>query len=99
MSAFVENLPMDKIGGICKKYHVNELSVFGSVLREDFREDSDVDMLVEFKKDAKIGLIKYIKLKNELTDLIGVEVDLVQKGGLRDSLRDTIINSSRLIYA
>jgi uncharacterized protein len=78
---------------------VRELALFGSVLRDDFREDSDIDILVEFEPGAPIGLIEYIRLQNELSDLIGRPVDLVEKTGLKLFLRDSVVNSAQIIYA
>ena len=92
-------IPMEQLAELCQRYHVRELALFGSVLRDDFRVDSDIDVLVEFESDAPIGLLEYIGLQNELTDLLGRDVDLVEKTGLKRLIRDSVINSARLLYA
>lgn len=93
------DLPLAQIGDLCRRYHVQELSLFGSILRSDFRPDSDVDFLVEFEPDAPIGLLDYCALQNRLAELIQRRVDLVSKDGLKMPIRDTVIASARMIYA
>lgn len=92
-------LPLDQIAELCRNYQVHELAVFGSVLREDFRPDSDVDFLVEFEPDAPIGLLEYCELQNRLADLIHRRVDLVSKRGLKRMIRDSVLASAKVIYA
>jgi uncharacterized protein len=84
---------------ICRRYQVKQLSVFGSVARGDERPDSDVDLLVEFLPDARIGMVQYGGLMLALSELIGRKVDLVTKRALRPVLRDSILEESRLLYA
>lgn len=73
--------PREAIGAICRKHPVRELSVFGSVPRDDFGPDSDVDFLVVFKPGARVSPIELIGMQHELQDLLGRRVDLVSKGG------------------
>jgi len=76
------------------------MSVFGSSIRDDFKEDSDVDFLVSFRKRAKISLFDIIDLKDELLELLDREVDVVEKEGLRYPVRRRNILSTReIIYA
>ncbi|MHB0876447.1 MAG: nucleotidyltransferase family protein [Anaerolineae bacterium] len=84
---------------ICRRYEVSELSVFGSVLRDDFRETSDIDVLVEFEPDASIGLIEYVRLQRELSELFGRKVDLVSKQGLKPLIREHVLAQARMVYA
>lgn len=93
------NIPENELADLCRRYHVRELALFGSVLRDDFRDDSDIDILVEFEPGAPIGLIEYIRLQNELTELLRRPVDLVEKPGLKRFLRDSVIESAHTIYA
>lgn len=93
------NIPMDELDALCRRYHVRELALFGSVLRDDFREDSDIDVLVEFEEGAPIGLLDYVGLQDDLTELFGRKVDLVSKRGLKRLIRDHVIDSSRILYA
>jgi uncharacterized protein len=99
METIVINLPAESIADLCRRYGVRELSLFGSVLRDDFRPDSDVDFLVRFEPDAKIGLIKYHELQEELALIVGRKVDLVSKDWLNPVIRDEVIRSSRVVYA
>ena len=94
----VPDLPKDAIAAICAKYHVKELALFGSVLRSDFREDSDIDVLVEFEPETAIGLLGFIGMGHELSEVLGREVDLVPKDGLKRRIRRPILESARVIY-
>jgi uncharacterized protein len=64
-----------------------------------FRDDSDIDFLVEFRPEVRMGLFKFIKLRDELADLLGREVDLVPKDGLKPLLRDEVFGFAELVYA
>ncbi len=99
MSAPAVELPMDEIAELCKRYHVTELSLFGSVLRDDFRPDSDVDILVTFEENAPIGLFEFVDLQDALAKSLGRRVDLVSKRGLKSIIRDDVLTSARVIYA
>jgi hypothetical protein len=78
------NIQEDKLSEICRRYMIRELALFGSALREDFNEESDVDLLVEFKPDSGISLFDIVDLKDELEKLLDREVDIVSKNMLRD---------------
>jgi len=93
------HLPMEKIREICRRYHVRELSVFGSAVRGDFRPDSDVDVLVDFDPNGHVSLLDMIRMERELGELIGRETDLVSKAGLNPLIRDEVISSSEVLYA
>ncbi len=92
-------LPTARIAQICRRYHVKELSVFGSHARGDARPDSDIDFLVEFQPGAPVGLIEYAALMRELSTLLGCKVDLVSKKALKPLLRDAVLREVRLAYA
>lgn len=93
------DLPVDEIIAVARRYHVCELSLFGSVLRPDFGADSDIDMLVEFEPNAPIGLFEFVRLQDELSELVGREVDLVSKAGSRRFVRDEVLRTRRVVYA
>jgi uncharacterized protein len=93
------HIPVEEIREICRRHHVRELSIFGSALRDDFRADSDVDLLVEFEPDAHIGLMEYGRMKQEFEALFGREIDLVLKEGLRRFLRDEVLATAQRLYA
>jgi uncharacterized protein len=92
-------LPTDKITEFCRKNRVKSLAVFGSVLRADFRSDSDVDVLVEFERDAKVGFLAMSRMQRELTTIFQRQVDLVPKDGLKPVIREAILTSAEVLYA
>lgn len=92
------NIPDKALAELCRRYYVRELGLFGSVLCDDFRDDSDIDVLVEFEPGARIGLLEFIGLKQDLAELIGRDVDLVEKAGLKQFLRDRVLSSAQVIY-
>jgi uncharacterized protein len=93
------DIPLEALAELCRRYHVRELALFGSVLRDDFREDSDIDILVEYEPDARVTLFDHFDLQRALADLVGRSVDLVPKNGLRHLLRDSVLATSSVIYA
>ena len=69
-----------QIEAFCRRHHIRKLALFGSVLRDDFRPDSDVDVLVEFKPGARVTLFDMVDLEAELTEIVGRKVDLRTPG-------------------
>ncbi len=92
-------LPTDKITEFCRKNRVKSLAVFGSVLRADFRSDSDIDVLVEFERDAKVGFLAMGRMQRELTAIFQRQVDLVPRDGLKPVIREAILTSAEVLYA
>ena len=85
---------------LCKKYHIIELSIFGSSLRDDFHKDSDIDFLVSFNKNAKISLFDIVDLKEDLKQLVSREVDIVEKEAMKNPFRKKeILLTREVIYA
>lgn len=82
-------IPIDhnKVAAFCRQWKIREFSLFGSVLRDDFRSDSDVDVLVSFEPDAEWSLLEFAQIREELTALIGRDVDLVEKEAMRNPFR------------
>ena len=74
-----------------EKYGVREIGIFGSYVREEHKEKSDLDILVEFEEDTEIGLLKFVNMENYLTELIGVKVDLVEKSTLKPRIGKYIL--------
>lgn len=91
-------IPQNALIGFCRRHHICRLSLFGSVLREDFGPDSDIDVLVEFEPGARVGLIKFAGIQDELADILGREVDLVTPNALKPLIRDDILNTAEVIY-
>ena len=79
---------------LLKEFSVKSLSIFGSVARGDFRPDSDVDILVEFDPDARIGFFAFARLQRRLSDLIGRPVDLVTPDALHQAMKNRILEES-----
>lgn len=92
-------IPEKQVADLCQRYHVRSLALFGSVLREDFRPDSDVDVLVDFDPAAQIGFLALARMQRELADLLGRPVDLVPRQGLKPVIRDHVLASVEEIYA
>lgn len=90
-------IDMDALAEICRRYHIRDLSLFGSVLRDDFRGDSDIDVLVEFSPEAEVSLFDMSDLKFTLEDLFQRKVDLGTKAGLKPLVRDHILATSRVL--
>lgn len=94
------DVPMDKIKDFCRKWKITEFSLFGSVLRDDFRSDSDVDVMVSFGGNAGWDLFDWVDMIEELKGIFGREVDLVSKDGLRNPFRrQRILTSREVLYA
>ena len=80
-------LPESEIAAICRRYHVRELALFGSAARAEMRSDSDVDLLVDFLPDARIGLLELSALTRELSQMVGRAVDLALEPALKPLVR------------
>ncbi|MBU1627219.1 nucleotidyltransferase domain-containing protein [bacterium] len=87
-----------KIESFCKKHYIRKLSLFGSLLHENFGPDSDIDFLVEFDKEHKPGLIKLSGMEIELSEIIGHKVDLRTQGDLSRYFREEVIDEAELQY-
>ena len=88
-----------KLAEICRRYGVQELSVFGSAARGETRPESDIDLLVEFLPQAEPGLPDHAGLMLDLSEVLGRNVDLVSKNGLKPLIRDSVIQDARRVYA
>lgn len=89
-----------RIAELCRRYGVAELALFGSVLRDDFGTDSDVDVLVSFAPEVHPSLLELAELREDLTDIFGREVDVVERAGLRNPFRRrAILSTAETVYA
>ena len=94
------DIPTDRIEAFCRKWRVKEFSLFGSALREDFRPDSDVDVLVELLPGHGLTLYDWVDMIDELREIFGRNVDLVAKGGLKNPIRrKEILRTAEVICA
>ena len=98
----VKNLHVaqEKIEAFCRKWRIREMSLFGSVLRDDFRPDSDIDVLIVFADDANWDLWKLIEAETELGQIVGRKVDLVEKKNVVNPFRrHHILTNRQVVYA
>ena len=100
MSARID-IPKEEIAAFCQRNHIRRMALFGSVLRDDFTPESDVDVLVEFELDRTPGL-EFITIQDELSEILGRQVDLYTFKGVENSrnwlLREEILNSAEVQY-
>jgi uncharacterized protein len=89
----------DLLRQFCKKYGIRKLSLFGSILRGDFKPTSDIDVLVEFEQGQRVGLLRIARIENELSDILGRKVDLRTPQELSRYFRQEVIDSSEVQYA
>lgn len=92
------NLPKDRIAEFCKRHQILKLSIFGSALREDFGSNSDVDILVVFEPNTRVGLITLAGMELELSKIIGRKVDLNTSGFLSKYYRDRVLKEAVVQY-
>ncbi|MCY7286081.1 MAG: nucleotidyltransferase family protein [Cyanobacteria bacterium CAN_BIN43] len=93
---------MEQIKEFCDRWQVIEFALFGSILRDDFRPDSDIDVLITFSPTAKRGLTETLQMRNELQAIFDREVDLIVKAAIERSenwlRRKNILESAEIIY-
>ena len=97
MSTRIE-LPEDEVAAFCRRNRIRRLSVFGSVLRDDFSEDSDVDVLVEFEAEARVGLIALAGMEIELSRLLGRKAEIHTVKGLNPRFRNEVLGAAEVQY-
>lgn len=91
-------IPQERLAAFCRKHHIRKLSRFGSVLRDDFTDESDVDVLVEFEEGYSVGLIRFSGMELELSALVGRKVDLNTVGFLSPHYRDEVLAEADTHY-
>lgn len=93
-------IPHDRIRDFCRRWRIKEFAIFGSTLRDDFRPESDVDVLVTFQGGAPWGLFEIVEMIEELQNIFGRKVDLVEKEALRNPFRrHEILSQCQVVYA
>jgi uncharacterized protein len=93
-------IPEKKIRLFCHRWKVTEFALFGSILREDFHPESDVDVLVSFTAEARWNLWDLAEMQQELVGIFGRSVDLIENGTLRNPFRrQAILSTKQVVYA
>jgi uncharacterized protein len=96
----ISALPMEQIKDFCRKYAVKEFSLFGSVLREDFRSDSDIDVMLAFQPGHGFTFENTPDIQDDLERIFGRKVDVIEKGRIRNHIRRRqIMQNHRVVYA
>ncbi len=93
------SIDRERISAFCAKYHIRKLALFGSVLRNDFRPDSDVDILVWFEPDETPGMFQLVAMEMELSEIVGRTVDLRTPAELSHLFREKVIADAEVQYA
>ena len=95
--------PRDRIAAFCRRWRITELALFGSVLRDDFGPDSDVDVLVSFEPRVPHTLLDIVRMQDELSEMFGRDVDLIERTAVEQNRnyirRKAILQSAETIYA
>lgn len=95
--------PRDRIAAFCRRWRITELALFGSVLRDDFGPESDVDVLVSFEPRVPHTLLDIVRMQDELSEVFCRRVDLIERSALEQSRnyirRNAILQSAETIYA
>ena len=91
-------IPPAAVRTFCERHDIRKLALFGSVLGESFRPESDVDVLVEFRQGAVVGLLGLARIERELSDLVGRKVDLRTAADLSRYFRDDVVRSAEVLY-
>ena len=92
-------LPGAELPAYCRRNGIRRLELFGSATRADFGPQSDVDLLVEFRPDTKIGFLALSRMQRELSELFGRRVDLVPRAGLKPMVATSVLKAARPLYA
>jgi predicted nucleotidyltransferase len=92
------DIPHDRIAEFCRQNGIRRLALFGSILRDDLRPDSDVDMLVEFRPSVRVGYLAIARMARELSDIVGRKVDLRTAAELHQSFRNQVLSEARTEY-
>ena len=97
------NISQQQINDYCQRWEIDEMAFFGSVLRDDFGPDSDIDILVHFSPEAQHTLFDMVRMRNELQSILGRNIDLVSRDGIETSRnalrRRAILQSAEVVYA
>jgi predicted nucleotidyltransferase len=102
MTSSALSIPQQTLADFCRRWKIRELALFGSALREDFRPDSDIDLLVTFSGDADWGLLAHIQMQQELESILERPVDFISRRALEESpnwlRRHAILDTAQILY-
>jgi predicted nucleotidyltransferase len=100
---FIETIPLKEIARFRRRWQISEFALFGSATRDDFRPESDIDILITFNPTAEWGLFEHAQMQNELNALLGRKIDLVTRRALEQTqnqiLRDRILKTAQVIFS
>lgn len=91
-------IPRAEVAAFCQRNRIRKLSLFGSVIRDDFGPESDIDVLVEFEPGTRVGYIALMRMQRELGAILGRRTEIVRPAGLREWLRKEVLGSAELQY-
>jgi uncharacterized protein len=91
-------IPHPRIADFCQRHHIRRLALFGSVLRDDFTAESDIDVLADFEPEYRYTYFTLSRLEDELSALLGRRVDLHTPSGLHPYLRDKVLRQAEAVY-
>ncbi len=91
------DIPKGKVAEFCRRHRIRRLALFGSILRKDFADHSDVDVLVEFEPGARVGL-RFFAIERELSEMLGRKVDLNTPGFLGKYYREEVLREAEVQY-
>ena len=91
------SIDRDAVSALCQRHHIARLALFGSVIRDDFGPESDIDVLVEFQPGVRVGLA-FIRIQDELSTVLGRTVDLHTPRGLSKYFRDQVLREAEALY-
>jgi len=95
--AEITNILKEHENELRRRYGIVKIGIFGSYVRSEADEGSDLDILVEFSEEADVGLLKFVEIENHLSDLLGVKVDLVEESALKPRIGEKILKE--VVYA
>ena len=91
-------IPDGRLAEFCREHRIRRLALFGSILRDDFGPDSDIDVLVEFEPDTRVGMIRLAGIELQLSELLGRKVDLNTPGFISPYYRDRVLAEAQVQY-
>ena len=92
-------LPADELPAYCRRNGIRRLELFGSATRADFGPQSDVDLLVDFRPEVRIGFLAFSRMQRELSELFGRRVNLVPRSGLKPEIASSVLKEAEPLYA